>query len=70
MADPVIMTANERWKSLSRTAFQLGAVLISAATVKTYGDSSFSLEVAVWFAVAFALMFVGWKVLTLLESES
>ena len=70
MADPVIMTANERWKSLSRTLFQLGAVLASAATVEIYDDGALSLETAIWLLCALGLMFIGWKVLILLESES
>lgn len=69
MADPQIMVANERWKSLSRTLFQLGAVLLSASAVEVYRDAALTIEVAVWSAAAFGLIYVGWKVLILLEPE-
>ncbi len=59
MADPVIMTANERWKSLSRTCFQLGAVLLSAAVVETYNDGALSLETGGWFLGSCALILAG-----------
>jgi hypothetical protein len=70
MADPKIMCANERWKSVSRTFFQLGSVLLAATTVKAYGDQRFTLETLTWFLLTCCLMYVGWKVLVLLESET
>ncbi len=70
MADPVIMCQNERWKSVSRTLFQLGAVLLSAAVIETYRGDSVTLETAGWSIGAAALMYAGWKVLMFLESES
>ena len=69
MADPKIMCENERTKSISRTLFQLGSVLFAAAAVKIYGEG-LSIEAASWSLTAFALMFVGWKILILIESES
>lgn len=50
--------------------FQLGTALFAAAVVKGYVDGGAGLEVISWFLVSFALMFVGWKVLYLLEPES
>ena len=70
MADPVIMTANERWKSVSRTFFQLGAVLLAATTVKIYEAERLTLETLSWLLVTSCLIFAGWKVLVLLESEN
>lgn len=70
MADPVIMCANERWKSVSRTFFQLGSVLFAATTVKVYDAQRFTLEALFWLLITFCLIFAGWKVLTLLESET
>lgn len=70
MADPAIMAANEQWKSISRTMFQLGTVLLSATVLEIYRRGLIALETASWLVGAFALMFVGWKVLHLLESAT
>jgi hypothetical protein len=70
MADPVIMCANERCKSISRTLFQVGSVLFAAAAVKIYNETSLIFEAALWLSAAFGLMFLGWKMLILLESET
>lgn len=70
MADPVIMCANERCKSISRTFLQLGSVLFAAAAVKIYGEAILTLEAALWLLASFGLMFLGWKMLVLLESET
>lgn len=70
MADPVIMCANERWKSVSRTLFQLGSLLFAAAIVKIYGSFTLTLETGCWLIAALGITYVGWKVLILLESES
>ena len=69
MVDPEIMVANERWKSISRTLFQFGAVLASAAAVELYRDAALTMETVAWSMGASALMFAGWKVLILLEPE-
>ena len=70
MADPVIMCNNERWKSVSRTLFQIGSVLGSAAFIEMYRRDSMTLETGGWLVGAAGLMYAGWKVLMFLESES
>lgn len=70
MADPVIMCANERCKSVSRTFLQLGTILFAATTVRIYEERQFTLETLSWLLATCCLMFVGWKILILLESET
>lgn len=70
MADPQIMTENERIKSISRTLLQVGSALFAAALVKAYGANGLALETAAWLLTAAALMFLGWKILILLDSEN
>jgi hypothetical protein len=50
--------------------FQLGAVLLSAAVIEMYRNGRATLETGGWLTIAAGLMYAGWKVLTLLESES
>ncbi len=66
----MIMAANERWKSISRTLFTVGSALDGAAIVKGYNVNWVDWEVALWFLGGIALMFLGWKMLGMLESES
>jgi len=61
--------ANERYKSISRTLFQFGAALGAAAVVKVYSDKGIGLEAVGWLATSFALIWVGWLILGLLDSE-
>jgi hypothetical protein len=70
MADPVIMAANERVKSISRTLLQIGSALLAAATIRIYTDNWVSLEAGGWILTAAALMWLGWKILIRLEPES
>jgi hypothetical protein len=61
--------ANERFRSISRTMFQLGAALLGAAVVKAYGAGGLTSETAGWCVGAASLIWVGWQVLGLLDSE-
>ena len=70
MADPVIMSANERIKSISRTLMQTGSALFAAAAVRSYAENTLSLETGGWALTATGLIWVGWKMLIRLESES
>lgn len=70
MADPVIMAANERIKSISRTMMQLGAALLAGAIVRMYADAAVSLEPLMWLLGAGALIFAAWKMLMLMLLES
>jgi len=70
MADPIIMAANERTKSVSRTLLQIGSALCAAAAVRGYNANWVSLEVGGWFLASCMLMWVGWKMLIRLEPES
>lgn len=70
MADPVIMTANERIKSVSRTLLQLGSALLAATAVRVYAEGAVSLETGGFFLTSSMLMWVGWKSLIGLESET
>ena len=64
------MCQNERWRSASRTLLQLGTVLLSATVIEMYRGGRATLETGVWLTIAAGLMYAGWKVLILLESES
>ena len=66
---PPAYIGNERWKSVSRTLFQLGSALLAAAAVRLYGSLTFDWTLALWSIGAGALISGGWKVLSLLESE-
>lgn len=70
MADSSTITANERLKAISSALFQLGTALFGAGFVKIYVDQAIGLEASGWILTALGLMFAGWKVLYLLESES
>ena len=61
--------ANERYKSISRTLFQFGAALAGASAVKVYSDKALSFETITWVISSAALIWVGWLVLGLLDSE-
>lgn len=69
MADEPPYVDNERIKSVSRTLFQLGGALFAASAVKLYGDRAIGFEVVLWFLVSGIVMWVGWLILALLESE-
>lgn len=64
------MAANERIKSISRTLFQVGSALFAAAFVRAYSTNWVSLGTVGWFLASAALMWLGWKILIRLESES
>ena len=66
---PPPYVTNERYKSVSRTFFQLGSALLAAALAKSYAAGSFSPETAGWFLISIVLIWSGWIVLGLLESE-
>ena len=70
MADSSTITANERLKAISSALFQLGTALFGAGFVKLYVDKAISLEALGWIFTSLTLMFAGWKVLYLLESEN
>jgi hypothetical protein len=60
---------NERYKSVSRSLFQLGSALLAAAVVKIYSSQTVTIETGSWLFVAFVVIWSGWQVLALLESE-
>ena len=66
---PPPYVTNERFKSVSRTLFQLGAALLAAASVKFYSDVTITIETACWIVASVGLMWLGWIILGLLESE-
>jgi hypothetical protein len=69
LKDPRIIRANERYKAIAGALTNLGTGLLAAAVVKMYADGKATLETASWFIPAGVLMFVGWQVLGLLDSE-
>jgi hypothetical protein len=64
-----VIRANERYRSASRTLFQLGAALIAAAVVRGYDDGRVTVETLGWLLASFALIWAGWLILGLLDSE-
>lgn len=70
MSNSSVLTSNERLKAISSALFQLGTALFGAGFVKLYVDKAIGLEASGWILTALTLMFAGWKVLDLLESEN
>ena len=60
---------NERIKGLSGLLFNAGGGLAAAALVRLYTNVIFDVQVALWFFVAAALIFIAWQALALLEPE-
>jgi len=69
LKDRKVIRSNERYRSVSRTLFQLGAALLAAAAVRVYSDQTFSPETLVWLSSSASLMWTGWLILGLLDSE-
>ena len=60
---------NERYRALSRTLFQLGGALLGATAVRLYQNLALDWALVVWSVGAASLIWVGWLILGLLESE-
>lgn len=69
MADQPPHVTNERYRSVSRTLFQLGAALLAAGVVKVYSARQLSFETLGWLFAASVVIWIGWLVLGLLGSE-
>ena len=70
MADPTNLRANERFNAMSGASIQLGTALFAAAVVKVYVDQAFTWEAGGWSSIAAMLIWLGWKLLGLLETEN
>lgn len=64
-----VIRANERYRSASRTLFQLGAALLAASAVKLYDQQRLTLETVGWLVGSSVLIWSGWILLGLLDSE-
>lgn len=70
MANSNVMRTNERAKLASSTLFNLAAALAGAIAVKEYTKPVIDLELIEWSFVTILLISVGWKWMSLLESEA
>lgn len=70
MADPRILRLNEQLKGVSGVFFNLGAATVGAAVARTVLASRVDWVGTGWAFGALVLIWIGAKVLTLMESET
>lgn len=70
MSEPAVLRANERYKAVANALWTLGTALFAAGVVRGYQDRAVSIEILGWFFTASVLIWLGWKVLGLLETEN
>lgn len=64
-----IIVLNERVKAVSHVFFNLATALAAATATRVYLLGTMDISATTWSMGIVALVFVGWKVLYLLETE-
>ena len=70
MSDASIFRLNEQLKSISGVFFNLGAGTIGAAATRVFLNGNLDLIAGLWLFGAIALIWLGAKLLGLLETDS